>query len=580
MEEGRSPPDGCREGEALRYAEAILGTMRQPLVALDTDLRVERANRAFYRTFEVEPDETEGRLIYELGNGQWNIPKLHEVLEHILPNEGEVEDVKVEHAFERIGRRVMLLSARRMERAERPDTILLAIDDVTEREHARALLEAEKEYVGKIIDSSRDALLILDFGLRVKSANETFYNTFRVDPSETEGRLVYELGNGQWDIPKLRELLENVLPDDDAFDNYEVEHDFPDLGHRTMVLNARRVDHMQLILLAIEDQTKARRAERALRESEALLSLVMHHAPVGIGLIDRDGRWVLQNPHLERVTAGAIPSRDPEQGRRWHSAEGAPPEQWPGARALRGEAVSPGMDFRAEIDGERWMRVSAAPISDQGEVRHAVLLVQDITEAKEAEEERELLLGELNHRVKNIFAVIRSLATQGGSGPEVDRHRAVFLARLDALVGAHTLALESRWGSIEFPELVARTLKPYMVEHSEAVEIGGDPVRLDARRALSVALAMHELATNAVKYGALSIAEGRVRVAWRLLEEGDGQRVVFTWEERGGPAVEPPEASGFGTRLIEHVFAYDLHGEAELGFRPEGLRVDASFPVS
>jgi PAS domain S-box-containing protein len=181
----RTQPGAGRDEEDQLLAEAILGTMRQPLVVLDEDLRLQMANTAFYRTFEVDQAETEGRLIYELGNGQWDIPKLRELLEHILPNSGTVENFKVEHEFERIGRRVMMLNAHRMNRAERRDTILLAIDDITEQEHTRWLLEGEKEYAEKIVDASHDALLILGWDLRVKTANDTFYKTFHVDPSET-----------------------------------------------------------------------------------------------------------------------------------------------------------------------------------------------------------------------------------------------------------------------------------------------------------------------------------------------------------------------------------------------------------
>jgi PAS domain-containing protein len=410
-----TPVVAFRSGSVPEVIDHGLTGFLVTLLVLNGDLRVETANPAFFRTFEVDAAETRGRLVYELGNGQWDTPELRKLLEDIIPNSGTVEDFKVEHEFGRIGRRVMVLNAHRMERVDRPDSILLAIDDITEQEQATALLEAEKIYVAKIVDSSRDALLILDFDLRVKSANETFYTTFKVDPADTEGRMVYELGNGQWDIPKLRHLLENVLPDDDAFDNYEVEHDFEDLGHRTMMLNARRVDHMQLILLAIEDQTAGRRADRALRESETRLSSLMRHAPVGIGLIDRNGRWVVQNPRLERLSSGLIPSRDPEQTARWHPVNGVDPANWPGERALRGEVVSPGVDFRAAVDGEdRWLRVGAAPVDGTGAAEHAVVIVEDVTEAKQAEEERELLLGELNHRVRNLFGIIRSLVSQGG----------------------------------------------------------------------------------------------------------------------------------------------------------------------
>lgn len=115
----------------------------------------------------------------------------------MLPNDGAVEDFEVEQELEQLGRRVMILNAHRMERRGRTDRILLAIDDITEQEHTRWLLEGEKEYAEKIVDASRDALLILDWDLRVKTANETFYETFQVDPAGTEGQMIWELGNGQ-----------------------------------------------------------------------------------------------------------------------------------------------------------------------------------------------------------------------------------------------------------------------------------------------------------------------------------------------------------------------------------------------
>ncbi len=117
--------------EGRRFAEAILGSIRQPLLLLNGNLRVETANRAFFQTFEVDEASTEGRLVYELGNGQWNIPQLRQLLEETLPVKGSVDDYRVEHVFEPIGRRVMLLNAHRMERADQSEAILLAIEDQT-----------------------------------------------------------------------------------------------------------------------------------------------------------------------------------------------------------------------------------------------------------------------------------------------------------------------------------------------------------------------------------------------------------------------------------------------------------------
>lgn len=141
--------------------------------------------------------------------------------------------------------------------------------------------------------------------------------------------------------------------------------------------------------------------------------------------------------------------------------------------------------------------------------------------------------------------------------------------------------LENRWRSIDLGALAARTLDPYAAERPEAIKIDGPPVELDPRRALPLSLTLHELATNSVKYGALSAGGGQVRLSWRVIEENAGERAVLSWVERGGPVVEPPTgAGGFGTKLIERVFACELHGDAKLEYRPEGMRAEAWFPLT
>ena len=152
-----------------------------------------------------------------------------------------------------------------------------------EAEHKRVEQET-REYAESIVDTVREGLLVLDADLRVISANRSFYETFKVKPGETEGQLLYDLGNRQWDIPKLRELLEEILPTDTTFDSFEVEHEFKIIGRRVMHLNARRIyreiDETHLILLAIEDATERKRAEQALRQSSEKLKFfaysVMH----------------------------------------------------------------------------------------------------------------------------------------------------------------------------------------------------------------------------------------------------------------------------------------------------------------
>jgi two-component system CheB/CheR fusion protein len=272
--------------KSQEYSESIINTIREPLIALDQDLRVVSVSRSFYEVFKVKPEETVGQLIYDLGNKQWNIPKLRELLETILPQKTTFDNYEVEHDFATIGRRIMLLNARQIQRVlGKERVILLAIEDITERreienglEKARKELEVIKqsedearEYAESIINTVREPLIVLDQDLRVVTVSRSFYEVFKVNPKETVGQLIYDLGNKQWNIPKLRELLETILPQKATFDNYEVEHDFSTIGRRIMLLNARQIQRVlgkeRVILLAIDDITERREIENGLKKA-------------------------------------------------------------------------------------------------------------------------------------------------------------------------------------------------------------------------------------------------------------------------------------------------------------------------
>jgi len=253
------------------YAQDIVDTVREPLLMLDTNLRVQSANRAFYETFQVSPHETENQLIYQLGNGQWDIPALRTLLEDVIPTISVFNDFELEHTFPVIGRRVMLLNGRKLRAGSHAAIIVLAMEDVTARRQSEADLRAIETYAQDIVDTVREPLLILDETLRVQSGNRAFYHTFKVSPEETENRQIYELGNGQWDIPALRTLLEDIVPTSSVFNDFELEHDFPDLGRRVMLLNARRLQaghHGELLVLAMEDVTERRRAEEEVAKAK------------------------------------------------------------------------------------------------------------------------------------------------------------------------------------------------------------------------------------------------------------------------------------------------------------------------
>jgi PAS domain S-box-containing protein len=155
--------------------------------------------------------------------------------------------------------------------------VVLIFRDITERRQSERLIEAAREYAESIVTTVREPLIVLDPQLHVRSANHSFYRTFRVTPAETEGRFIFDLGDGQWDIPALKTLLKEIIPLNSSFDDWPVEHDFEHIGRKTMLLSARRFPSEgkhDLILLAIEDVTARKEAER---EREQLLGLLREH---------------------------------------------------------------------------------------------------------------------------------------------------------------------------------------------------------------------------------------------------------------------------------------------------------------
>src|SRR6187200_1694898 len=166
------------------------------------------------------------------------------------------------------------------------------------------LVEDIQNYALNIVDTVREPLLILDTTLRVRSANRAFYQTFHVSPGETEGHLIYELGNGQWDIPDLRTLLEDIVPTSSVFDDFELDHTFPVIGRRVMLLNARKLQagqHGELLVLAMEDVTERKQAEEALRKGGALQSAIFNSANFSSIATDEKGVIQIFNVGAERM---------------------------------------------------------------------------------------------------------------------------------------------------------------------------------------------------------------------------------------------------------------------------------------
>ena len=193
------------------------------------------------------------------------------------------------------------------------------------------------------------------------------------------------------------------------------------------------------------------------------------------------------------------------------------------------------------------------------------------TDRKRAEAQRDLLVAELSHRVKNTLATVISIARQSfAKGPSLEHALKSFDGRLRALAHTHNRLAESNWEGASLHRLLANELAPYRATDGNNIEINGPDIRLDPRRAVVLGMAFHELATNAAKYGALSSKNGCLAIDWRV--EGEPRELHLDWIERGGPAVQRPQRSGFGRLLLERALRADLQGHVELKFAPGGLQ--------
>jgi PAS domain S-box-containing protein len=272
-------------------AAEIVDTVPSALLVLDKDLIITSANRAFYQTFRTSRSDTEGCMIYDLGNRQWDIPALRTLLESVIPHRASVEGFEVEHDFPTIGRRTMLVNARKLfSPGDHDGSILLAIEDVSEERAARKESKRAWQLMQSIVDTIRDPLVVLESDMTVVTASQAFLTIFGITQAEARGRRVSELGQHQWDVPALRHLMDKVLPENKPFENFEIEDVFPGLGRRVFNLNARKIaqpgNHAHRMLLVFEDITDRKQRERdALTLTNEISHRIKNNLQIIVGLI-------------------------------------------------------------------------------------------------------------------------------------------------------------------------------------------------------------------------------------------------------------------------------------------------------
>ncbi len=263
----------------------------------------------------------------------------------------------------------------------------------------------------------------------------------------------------------------------------------------------------------------------------------------------------------------------------------------PDDRQMRDEAVATAIakgtlldvEYRLLTPGgeERWVQIRGqANYRADGTPLAMIGVSQDITRRKRDEEHRNLLAGELSHRVKNSLAMIQAIISQTlRRANSLDEAGETLQARVFAMAAANDILVQQSWEGASLRDLLKRTLAPFGADDGAQFHLAGPDVSLPPRIATSLALAMHEMATNASKYGALSVDEGEVRIVWEIGTDQDTRRLLLRWTEAGGPPVSTPDRSGFGTTLIERVLARDTGGTAKIDYAPHGVTLVIDAPL-
>jgi PAS domain S-box-containing protein len=318
-------------------------------------------------------------------------------------------------------------------------------------------------------------------------------------------------------------------------------------------------------------------------EQEQRLAATYEHAAIGIAEVSPEGRFLRVN---EAVCAITGYSREYLLASRLFSRT-HPDDVDPDREGFRKQVAGVLEFYSVEkrlIRGDGrivWLSVRSSPVrSSDGHLLYVVRVMQDVTQRKAAESRQKLLIDELNHRVKNTLATVQSLAAQTARGaPDPRAFCDRFEGRLIALSKAHDQLTRHHWESADLRDLLSGSLAPYAGTDPKRVSLRGEDVVLRPRAVLTLAMAAHELTTNAAKYGALSVPSGIVEIHWHPLEESGQRWLHIEWSERGGPRVEVPGRGGFGSKLIENSIAAELGGKSQLIYAPDGLQCEIFIPL-
>jgi two-component system CheB/CheR fusion protein len=590
--------------EARDYAEGMIETVREPLLVLDSDLRIQRATQAFYDLFMVAREETEGRLLYDVGNGQWNQQRLRELIGSALFRSEPFYDFEIEHEFPHIGRRVVRLNGRRIPfpQAERR-MLLLSIEDVTGR---REIAEIRFQ---RLFETAKDGIVVIDADSQtVQDVNPQFLGLTGFAREDFIGKPVNALAD-RLNVPELAHLIEETRQSEMVRNEDLKLKRSDDCTISVDVLgNAYTVGTQPVIQLNIRDVSSRIQAASALRASEQRFRLFVESvSEYALFQMDLNGTIVSWNPGAERLLGWTEKEAIGQNAELVFTPEdrerGEPHRELETAR-LHGRAEDERWHIRR--DGSRFFAsgVLSHVSDDNGRLVGFAKVMRDVTSRKEQEDklqrsvlEKETLVREIHHRVKNNLQVIVSLLNMQARHTKQPQVLAAFEeseSRLRAIAHIHERLYASEdLSEIEFGRYVhdlASELVQLHSDHPDQIELKVDVIDLvlDIERAIPLGLVANELILNSIKHG-LRRRKGRLSIELKMppppqdtqSDTGGNARVAelrITDSGVGLPAeFDPARTTSMGIRLVT-MLVRQLKGKLEIGPGP-GASFTVHFPL-
>ncbi len=462
----------------------------------------------------------------------------------------------------------------------RPGGVLAIMVETSERVKTETALRESETRLRGVLDGMGESLALLDRDFRIIDMN--------AEALRLEGRPREEvIGKTHWEAhpdadPALGEMFRRAMASRTPVD---MRHRYVWPHGRVSWISMHAYPVGEGLAVFYGDITEQVEAEERLRESEERLRLMADAVPQIVWVTDAGGKveffnrqWCVYTGTTTTPTSAAQVATDFVH----------PDDHAVTMEAFEG-TMRTGSIFQVEHrirskDGDyRWFLVRAEPYRNPrtGEIVRWFGVSIDIHDRRIAEEHQQLLINELNHRVKNTLATVQSVASQTLRNAESAKQAKEALeARLFALSRAHDVLTRENWEGADLYAIVEQAVAPYSSRGEDRLHLAGSRARVPPRMALALAMALQELATNAVKYGALSTETGEIRIAWNVQATGSGPRLHLRWEESGGPTVQPPSRRGFGSRLIERSLSHDLGGTARIEFPATGLVCTVDAPLS